>query len=368
VHATVAPPELSPPKSKHLSKWISWSLGIAIALIAFVVVVQLAGGIQSALEALEQADPGWIALGVVFEAASFLFIALHLRRLMRVESALSTPAAYRLALVVYGFGAVTPASPVEGVALGVQALRRKGVSKERALFALGFSEWFSNAALFTILAADLLVATLLRHVHRDERMPALLLAGGLVVALVVVGRIVTSKRTIAALSVLWNRLTFWRPRASRDELQVTIDRLHADRDAVIGGRRNQAVLILLVAGAWLFDMACLEAALVAMGVHANLDQLILAYGAGVLATAVPFVPAGLGLTEIAVPAVLHHYGVPLAPALAGALAYRAIGTFLPAGTGGLFALAMQRRGRRDVDASTATEVTPADYREVPSGA
>jgi uncharacterized membrane protein YbhN (UPF0104 family) len=43
-----------------------------------------------------------------------------------------------------------------------------------------------------------------------------------------------------------------------------------------------------------------------------------------------------------VPALLHHAGVPLATALAGVLAYRALGTLLPAvcGTGALIRLRM----------------------------
>jgi uncharacterized membrane protein YbhN (UPF0104 family) len=45
---------------------------------------------------------------------------------------------------------------------------------------------------------------------------------------------------------------------------------------------------------------------------------------------VPLLPGGLGAVEIAVPAVLHHFGVPLATALAGTLLWRGISLFLPA--------------------------------------
>ena len=332
----------------------SWILGLAIGVIALVVVVQLAGGLEAAVRELAHADPKWIAIGVVFEATSFLFIALHLRRIVDRAEAVRLGGSYQLALVVYGLGAVTPAAPLEGVALGVQDLHRRGLSRRRALFALGFSEWFSNVALFTILAVDLVLATVFEDVRHDERVPFLLLALGIVAALVLAGLIVTNKRTITALNLMVHRARFWRATPSPAELEATVARLHADRDAVIGGRRKQVVLVLLSIGAWLFDLACLQAALLAMGVHANPDQLILAYGAGILATAVPFVPAGFGLTEIAMPAVLHHYGVPLAPALAGTLAYRGLGTVLPAVAGAVLAFGMRRRRR--------------GYRDLPSGA
>jgi uncharacterized membrane protein YbhN (UPF0104 family) len=48
---------------------------------------------------------------------------------------------------------------------------------------------------------------------------------------------------------------------------------------------------------------------------------------------VPLLPNGLGLVETVVHALLHYRGVPLATALAGVLAFRALGTLLPAFSG-----------------------------------
>jgi uncharacterized membrane protein YbhN (UPF0104 family) len=49
-----------------------------------------------------------------------------------------------------------------------------------------------------------------------------------------------------------------------------------------------------------------------------------------LVSLVPLMPAGLGLVELTVPAVLHHYGYPVEGVLAGTLAWRALALFLPA--------------------------------------
>jgi len=54
-----------------------------------------------------------------------------------------------------------------------------------------------------------------------------------------------------------------------------------------------------------------------------------------MASWVPLLPGGLGIVEAAIPAILHHFGAPLADALAATLVYRAAGTLLPAIAGAI---------------------------------
>ena len=118
--------------------------------------------------------------------------------------------------------------------------------------------------------------------------------------------------------------------------------------AIVGTLANRATLAGLVAAALFADMGCLWASLTAAGVPVHGDVVVLAATAGVLASVVPLVPAGLGLVEAVMPAVLHHFGAPVDAALAGSLIIRGVGTFLPAGVGaGVVAglLLARRRGR-----------------------
>ena len=62
----------------------------------------------------------------------------------------------------------------------------------------------------------------------------------------------------------------------------------------------------------------------------------------------PLLPGGLGAVEIAVPAVLHHFGVPLSVALAGTLLWRGLSLFLPA-MGGALAYASLRAAHPVID-------------------
>ena len=76
-------------------------------------------------------------------------------------------------------------------------------------------------------------------------------------------------------------------------------------------------------------------ALWAAGIHARPGELLLVYGAAMVASLVPLLPDGLGTVETVVPLLLHHGGTPLAAGLAAVLVYRAIATVLPAAAGAL---------------------------------
>jgi uncharacterized protein (TIRG00374 family) len=91
--------------------------------------------------------------------------------------------------------------------------------------------------------------------------------------------------------------------------------------------------LTISAAAWVADVCCCYCALAALGVTVPFDVVLLAYTIGVLATLVPFVPAGFGLVETAMPLVLQSFGVPFASAVAAVLVYRYVSTLLPAAVG-----------------------------------
>jgi hypothetical protein len=72
------------------------------------------------------------------EAVSYVALGLQLRRLARQSVLLPRATGVGLALVVAGFGLVTPASPVEGLAIAGREVRRRGVSSRQAVLTLGF--------------------------------------------------------------------------------------------------------------------------------------------------------------------------------------------------------------------------------------
>jgi uncharacterized protein (TIRG00374 family) len=114
----------------------------------------------------------------------------------------------------------------------------------------------------------------------------------------------------------------------------------------------------------LSDVACLWFILIAVGARVDPDIALLAVGAGAIAAAVPLLPAGIGVVEAVMPAVVHWYGPPLSAALAAVLLYRVAGTFLPAAAGAtsLAALRAARRGhlRAGHQDGTSDAIAPHD--------
>ena len=162
------------------------------------------------------------------------------------------------------------------------------------------------------------------------------LLGAAVVTLVAVGIVdlLAGRRQIAEwIAVVIGALCWWRPRPSVASRRAAGAAWHAEASSVLGSRANRAVLVTISAAAWIADVCCCYCALAAFGISVPFDVVLLAYTIGVLATLVPFVPAGFGLVETAMPLVLQSFGVPLGTAVAAVLVYRCVSTLLPAAIG-----------------------------------
>jgi len=196
--------------------------------------------------------------------------------------------------------------------------------------------------VFTAAVSAALVAV---AAHTDPDDASRLLVAAVVLTVIAVSAVSIARRPVVGRLVAD---TIWRlphrHKMTRDELRATGVDAHARLVRLVGSPERRFAIGLSAAGAWVADAACLWAALQA--VHANVDfsVVILAYVVGTVASWVPLLPGGLGAVEIALPAVLHHFGVPLSVALAGTLLWRGMSLFLPA-LGGALAYASLRAGR-----------------------
>jgi uncharacterized protein (TIRG00374 family) len=92
------------------------------------------------------------------------------------------------------------------------------------------------------------------------------------------------------------------------------------------------------------DIASLYVAGLALGLNAGVGATVVAYSIASFAATAVAMPAGLGVTEGAMAAVLAGYGMPLDAAVSQVLLYRALSFWLPIVLGLLSAWRLRRKG------------------------
>jgi uncharacterized membrane protein YbhN (UPF0104 family) len=324
--ATPDPPSRSPGAGR-----LRIGVGLLIGAGAIYAVVSSAGGFADSLAEVTSARPGWLAAGAAAEVVSYVVLGLLLRCL--VGGQVNRRTAVRLGLVVAGLGNILPAAPAEGLALAGAELRRRGVTGRQSRIALGFMQWLSVRILFGVAAIDALAVALLAGPRITGRV--VLAASGLVVLwlLVFTAWLASRRQTMEFVALVAGRLQFWRAATPVPQLRAQGAAWHGDIHRTLGSPRAKGAFGGLALTSCLADALCFRCALVAVGVQPKPGLLLFAYAVAMIAALVPFIPAGLGVVETVVPALLHHAGVPLPTALAGVLAYRALGTLLPAISG-----------------------------------
>jgi len=342
-----------------------WRVAGAAALVlgAAYAIARSAGNLREAAEAVVHDHPGGVALAGVFEVASYVLLGLLVRRLAGTR-AIDRRTAIRVGLVTSGLGGVLPAAPAGGLALASTELRGRRVPTSRTALTLGLVQWYTTRALFGLVAVDALTVSAiveLRGLSASTRLVAMGAGGAFVlVLLAATAQLMTSRRLIEGAAVTVGRVRSWRRPMAAEVHRAVGTAWHAEITELVGPRRHQLRLTALGLGACVADALCFQFALMASGVHVRPPAILLAYGVSMVAAMVPFLPAGIGLVETIVPAMLRRAHVPVTTALAGVLAYRALATLLPA-IAGAIALAQLRAGRTRPSRArtTAAVVAPA---------
>jgi uncharacterized protein (TIRG00374 family) len=312
---------------------------VVAGLLVYAVVVA-SGGMRDAVHELRHASRSWLVLALGLELVSYA-IAGWLLILLRGENpSLSWVTNARVALVMWGLGSLLPVAPAEGIALSASELERRGVSRKHAVTMLLLAGWLQLWALVITAAVTSAVVATVAHPDPDDAIRLLVVASVLtgitVIVVALVRRPFVGK--LAADAVRW--LPRHRKKTRAEMRAAGIDE-HARLLGLLGRPVHRVGIAVAATGWWIADAGVLWLALHAAHAHVDFGLVVLAYVAGILASWVPLLPGGLGAVEIAVPAVLHHFGVPLGIALTGTLLWRGLSLFLPA-MGGALAYASLR--------------------------
>jgi uncharacterized protein (TIRG00374 family) len=319
------PDELAP---RRLARRLVQVLAL---LAALVLAALLAPGLGDVRKRLADADPGWLALAVAFEAMSCASYVLMFRPIFcrRMSWRTST----EIALSELAAGSLVPASGAGGLALGAWILHRGGMPSERIAR--------RSVAFFLIKSSVNFVAV------------AVL---GTIMAIGLVGPHVSLLLTAlpAALSVVVIAVVLAVPRLGPgDDAGPEASKLRrgvvAARRALITGtaeaveilRSRDPLVVIGAVGYWVWDNAVLWATFHAVGADVALSVVLMGYLIGQLGGLLPL-PGGVGGIDGGLIGTLVVYGAPAAAATAAVLAYRVILFWLPL-VGGAIAFFSLRR-------------------------
>jgi uncharacterized membrane protein YbhN (UPF0104 family) len=281
------------------------ALFVAIALLAW-----LAPGLDSIRSRLENADPGWLLLGVALEVASCASYVVMFGPVFCERMAWRTSA--EIGFAELGVGSLVPAGGLGGLALGVWALRRGGMPTDQvatrsvafflikcaanfaAVAVVGIVMWLGvgppQSPALTILPAVLALAVM----AAVASLPVFLArAGG-------DGRVARAARTLG--------------RGVGEALRLL--------------RTGNPAIVLGSLGYWAFDNLVLWACFRGFGVQVALTVVLMGYLIGQLGGLLP-IPGGLGGVEGGLVGTLVVYGVSVRDAVAAVLAYRVIQFWIP---------------------------------------
>jgi uncharacterized protein (TIRG00374 family) len=303
---------------------------ISLAVFFVLLAGLLTGvpGLRSAAERITDANPAWIAAGLVMELLSCLgYVVLF----ELVFGMLSRRTATRLSLSELAMNSVVSVSGLAGIALGAWVLRGEGVSVERIAK--------RSVLIFVLTSAVNVTAVIVIGLP----MWAGLLPGSrraLITLVPALAALVTIAGVLAIAA--WARRAAARRSLEHGRLAVALTALSGGVfEALALIRRHDWKLFGAVAY-WLFDNLVLYACLAAFGHAPSFWAVAMAYLVGMLANTIP-VPGGFVAVEGGLVGMLLLFGLrPASQVLAAVVIYRAISLWIPALIGSLAFLSLRR--------------------------
>lgn len=305
------------------------------SIISLVVFFALVTGLllavpslRSAAERIADANPYWIAVGILLEVLSCVgYVVLFEYVFGKLGRHLSS----RLSLSELAVNSVVSVSGVGGIALGAWVLRSKGFSLQRIA---------KRSVLIFMLTSIVNVGAV---VICGVLMGIGLLSGS-------VNPLLTWLPAGAALATISATfaLARWAGAVSNREgfppgrRAVALIALSGGVQDAVDAVRGHDLRLLGSVGYWFFDNLTLFTCFEAYDHTAALGAVIMAYLVGMLANSIP-IPGGFGAVEGGLVGMLLLYGErPASVVLAAVITYRAISLWVPSIIGGLAFLSLRR--------------------------
>ena len=318
----------------------------ALTIIGFLYfVVPRLAGLEDTWDRIDEGDPWWLAVALLFEVASFGgYIALFRAVFVRDGSRIHWRESYQITMASLAATRLLATAGAGGIALTAWALRRSGMdAREVADRMVCFIVLLYAVYLLTVLLGGLglRVGLLPGNAPFAITVVPAIFAGALLLIMVLATLVPTD---------LERRLGRWANRGGR--LARIIQRVANAPAALSKGARIAGTLVgrvrdpmLLGAVAWwYFDILTLWACFNAFGEPPAFAVLCVAYFVGMLGNLLPL-PGGIGGVDGGMIGALVAFGVPFGLATVSVLVYRGFSFWLPTVPGAIAYLQLRRTVR-----------------------
>jgi uncharacterized membrane protein YbhN (UPF0104 family) len=328
------PEELSP----HRIRRRLLQMAVVVAAIALLVVV--GPGLGSLRSELRNASPGWVAAAVGFEVLSALSYVVIFRAVFCQR--MSWKLSYQIGMAEQGANSVLSVSGAGGLALGVWALHRGGMSTEhiaRRTVAFFILTSLANVGGVIVFALLYLVGIL----HHDRNHALTYGIGGAAALATVIVLALPAFLTHGAAEQ-WRAQPGSKLAAALHYLRYSLAR--GIRDGVQLLRQRSIGVIGGSLGTLVFDIAVLAASFKAVGYSPSFGVLVMGYLVGQLGGNIP-VPGGIGGLDAGLVGTFALYHQPLAATTAAVLIYHAIVLWVPGLLGSIAFVQLRNTLRRE---------------------
>ncbi|NLG47977.1 YbhN family protein [Gordonia sp. (in: high G+C Gram-positive bacteria)] len=307
--------------SRPWRRWLRWTLIIAVVAILTVEAVIIWPQLEQAWARIGELRWEYIALSLVAAMLSMDSYA-HVQRVLMRSAGVAVRQRESLA-VILASNAVSqtmPGGQVLAPAFIYRESRRWGASPVVASWQLVMSGLLAGAGLALLGLGGALLAG-------AKTSPfSVLFTVSLFIVFVAVMQYVASHPQ--ALEIIAARLLSWFNGVRDKPADYGTEKLHqtiTQLRAVKLDRRNATEAFGWSLFNWIADVACLAAACYAVNAHPSIPGLMVAYAAGkAVGTAVPLLPAGIGVVDSVMFAALVQAGMTTPDAVTAVLIYRIV--------------------------------------------
>ncbi len=332
---------LTPARPAQPRAGVRRRVGAAFVAAMISVYLVVAGPTMlTAVGTITSASPVWLFAGLAATAGSMVaFSALRGRTLAVGGARISLR---RTVAVSYGAGAVHTTLPVGAIFSTTYAFRHLkawGASTSATTWSMTITGLLST---LTLSSVGLLGLALTTSSGGSPWWPIIEIAAaaGLIPFLVHVSRHLDTLTVLAKRGLIQiNRMRHRPAETGLARMSEMVDDLRAIRPS----GRDWLVCAAMALLNWVLDLACLAACCAAVGVHVGMPALLITYTAGMAASSLLPLPAGLGAVETAMTVGLAVAGAAASPALAAVLLYRLLSTGSVVLIGWLVVAAQQSR-------------------------